>query len=1002
MLAAMAGVDPEQKPRSRPVALTSLIGAHLEKVLGSSIFKTADSLRELLRFTVQETIAGRGDELKEYLLAVTVLGKEESFDPKADSIVRAQMRRLREHLHRYYATEGRYDPVVIDIPKGTYMPTFRRARRDGAVAVPAGMDERLIVGRQKELTDLRSAFESAAAGHGQLFCLSGEPGIGKTTVVEAFLRELSKSGSDYYLARGRCSERLAGSEAYLPVLEALETLLRGDDESVAGLMSVVAPTWFAQIAPVMWNPPVDGSLARQTTVASQECLKRELAALLEELTVRRPLLIFLDDLHWADASTVDILAYSVARSASQRMLIVGTYRGTELLAANHPFLRVKLELQGHGVCREISMEFLTRADVERYLALRFPEHRFPPDLSARIHSRTEGNPLFMADLAGFLRDHGVFAKLDGRWVMVGQLPDVDHEIPESVRSMVQKKIAQLSAADHRLLVAASVQGYEFDSAVVSKVLGLDAADVEERLDVLERVHFFVRVVSENEFPDRTLTLRCRFVHVLYQNVLYASVLPTRKASLSCAVAEALIGHYGARHSTIASELAILFETARDFDRAAEYFLVAAQQAARVSANKEAVVLARRGLSALALLPETPERAQQELRLQTTLGPALMATAGVGAPEVEAVYLRAQRLCQQVGETPQLFTVIFGLYQYWIARGDYQTCRELTEQLLALAQKLDNPAFLLLAHNSLANTLWLTGDIARSVTHSEQSMAIYVPQEHHSLAAFYSGWDPGVACRAGGAKNLWILGYPDRAVQRGDEAIALAREIDHAYSEVLALVFNAVLHQHRRDPQRTREQAEAAIALATEQELATWLPWAAALRGWALVELGQADEGIAQLREAIARWRTVTAGCLVPYFLALLADAYATRGQTEEALTTLAEALAITEQTHEGYMEAELYRLKGELQPEHEQAEACVRQALEITQRQNAKSFELRAVMSLSRLYHRQGRGTEARQMLAEIYGWFTEGFDTADLKEAAALLEDLGVDYRGAAIPARK
>jgi predicted ATPase len=922
---------------------------------------------------------------------VTVLGKEDSFDPKADSIVRAQMRRLREHLRRYYATEGRHDPVVIDIPRGTYMPTFRRTTLGSAVAVPTSTEEGLIVGRQKEMTDLRSAFESAAAGNGRLVCLTGEPGIGKTTVVESFLRELSISGADCYLARGRCSERLAGSEAYLPVLEALETLLRDGDESLHRVMSVVAPTWYAQIAPLTDDSgggrrPADGR------VPSQERLKREFVACLNELASRQPVVLFLDDLHWADASTVDILAYAATRCASQRILIVAAYRPAELFPTDHPFLRAKLELKGHGICSEIAMPFLTRADVDRYLALRFPEHLFPPQLSTRIHGRTEGNPLFMADLARFLRDRGVLAERGGRWVMVGELPEVETELPESVRSMVEKKIGQLGDDDRRLLAAASVQGYEFDSAVVATVLGMNAAEVEERLDVLERVHGFVTLVGEKEFPDRSFTMGYRFVHVLYQNALCASLRPTRKASLSAAVAETLLGHHGTQRFAIASEVAMLFEAARDFERAAEYFLLAAQHAARVSANKEVVVLARRGLDALTMLPETPERAQQELRLQTTLGPALMATVGIGAPEVQAVYVRAQRVCQQVGETPQLFTVIFGLYQYWIARGDYQTCRELAEQLLALAQKLDDPAFLLLAHNSLGNTLWLTGDIAGSVTHNERSMAIYVPQQHHSLAALYSGWDPGVACRAGGAKNLWILGYPDRAIQRGDEAIALARELDHAYSEVLALVFNAVLHQHRRDAQRTRRQAEAAIALATEQELASWLPWAAALRGWALVELGQADEGIAQLREAIARWRTVTAGCLVPYFLALLADAYATMGRAEEALATLAEALAITEQTHEGYVEAELYRLNGELQSEPEHAEACFCRAREIARRQSAKSFELRAVMSLGRLYHKQGRHTEARQMLAEIYGWFTEGFDTADLKEAGALLESLRMD----------
>ena len=347
----MPGPDPRQRPVSRPVALKTIIGARLEKILSSNVFKTADRLRELLRFTVHETMAGRGGDLKEYLLAVTVLGKGESFDPKADPIVRIQMRRLREHLERYYASEGRYDPVLIEIPKGTYMPTFRTAARDGAAAVAGRGEERIIVGRQKELADLRAAFESAAAGHGRLLCLSGEPGIGKTTMVEAFLRELATSGVPFCFARGRCSERLAGSEAYLPILDALETLLRDGDEWVSHLMEVVAPAWYAQVAPLAWQRAADGTMIDRRT-ASQECLKRELAAFLEEMARREPTLIFLDDLQWADPSTIDILAYAAPRWASQRILIVGAYRQPELLAADHPFLRVKLELQGHDLCRE--------------------------------------------------------------------------------------------------------------------------------------------------------------------------------------------------------------------------------------------------------------------------------------------------------------------------------------------------------------------------------------------------------------------------------------------------------------------------------------------------------------------------------------------------------------------------------------------------------------------------------------------------------------------------
>jgi len=985
----MSGSDRHRSPAPRPVAFKTVIGTHLETILSSRVFKSADSLRELLRFTVHETLVGRGDDLKEYVLGATVLRKGDSFDPKADGIVRVQMRRLREHLERYYATEGRNDPLRIDIPKGTYRPTFRSAPPSGPITVPAVVEQRLVVGRQKELADLRAAFESTAAGHGNMFCLSGEPGIGKTTVAETFLRELAASERGCYVARGRCSERLAGSEAYLPVLEALEDLLRSGGEPVGALISVAAPDWYRQIPQRGADPSVD-RIPGESRVASRERLKRELLALFDELTRRQPVVLFLDDLHWADASTIDTLAYVAARCRAQRILIIATYRPAELLATSHPFVRVKLELQGHGICRETAMPLLTRADVDRYLALQFPEHLFPPELSARIHDKTEGNPLFMADLVRFLRDRRVFVEREGRWTMVGQLPEIEHELPESVRSMIQKKIGELSDLDRRLMSAAAVQGQEFDSAVVASVLGVDPTDVEERLEALDRTYGFVRLTGDRTLPDNTFTLRYTFVHVLYQNALYSSLRPTLKVAWSAAVAETLLRYFGPQRSAIASELAILFEAARDYARTTDYFLMAAQQAAYISAYKEAVVLARRGLDALKLLPDTPERAHHELRLQTILGPALASTVGYGADEVQATYVRARELCQQVDETPQLFPVIWGLFHYWLARGKCQTAYELGEQLLALAEKDQDPALLLLAHGSLGDTTWISGHFEVALLHFEQVRAIYNHKQHQSLAAVYGGFDSGVACRHGLAENLWLLGYPEQALEKRHEAIAFAREIAHPYSLALSQIFAAMVHQHCRDAHGARQQAEAAIALATELEFGPWLMWAMALRGWALVEQGQAEEGLAQLREGIAGWTATGAVLLQPYFLALLAEAHARMAHVDEGLSTLVEALTIVERTGERHLEAELYRLKGELQIDPAKAEACFQQAISIARRQKAKSFELRAVTSLSRLFEKQGKHIAACQMLAEIYGWFTEGFDTADLKEAAALLERLG------------
>ncbi len=848
---------------------------------------------------------------------------------------------------------------------------------------------RHTVGREKERAELGAGFASVSAGRGLMLCVSGEPGIGKTTLVEDFLSELAASGQPCAIARGRCSERLAGTEAYLPFLEALDSLLEGSGrESRTRLMSLLAPNWYVQVAPLDTGDPSVPRSPAETLAGSPERMKRELGAFFQEITRACPLVLFFDDLHWADVSTIDLMAYLATRFAALRLLLVVTYRPSDMLLAQHPFLHLKPDLQARGVCHEIALDFLSREEIGQYLALEFPEHRFPAELPALIHAKTEGSPLFMADLVRYLRDRKVIAREQGQWALTESAPEIERDLPESMRGMIERKIAQLRPEDLRLLAAASVQGYEFDSAVVAKALALEAAEVEERLEALERVYAFVRLVEEREFPDCALTLRYRFIHALYQNALYSSLRPTRKALLSAAVAEALLECYGRQSSAIVSELAMLFEAARDFERAVEYFLLAAEQAAHVSANKEAVVLARRGLTALKPLPETPERARHELRLQTTLGPALMSTVGFGIPDVEAIYIRARELCQQVGETPQLFTAIYGLYQYWLSRADYQTCRELAEQLLAVAQKIQDPALLLPAHSSLGNTLSFAGDFESSRTHAEQAIAIYIPQRHHPLAALYSGFDLGVGRRGGLAVNLWLLGYPDQALQRSHDAITLAHDLAHASSVVLALNWEAMVHQHRREPHRTRQQAEAAIAIATA-ELTPWLAWGMALRGWAMAEQGQTEEGIAQLRQGIAGWRAAGLGCLQPYFLTLLAEAYGRMGQREEALTILDEALAITEQTHEGYAEAELYRLKGELLREPAAAEACFHQSIEIAHRQKAKSYELRAVMSLSRLWQRQARSAEACPRLAEIYDWFTEGFDTADLQEAESLLGGL-------------
>jgi predicted ATPase/tRNA A-37 threonylcarbamoyl transferase component Bud32 len=896
-------------------------------------------------------------------------------------------------IQRMLAGDPRQRPTAPEVAATlTRLAMKTPAAPRSPTAVPG---RRPTVGRQCEAAALRAGFEAAAAGHGSVLCVTGEPGLGKTTLVESFLEELAADGQPWSLARGRCSERLAGAEAYLPFLEAVDSLLLGEGGvAAAQALKLLAPTWYVQLVPLAVEDPSLTRVLTEAKTASQERRKRELGVFLEDIGRRCPLVLFLDDVHWADPSSVDLLAYLGSRCSGWRVLVVVTYRPSDLLRSEHPFGPVKLELQGRGVCREVSLPFLTPEDLAQYLALAFAGHRFPDEFAPALHARTEGNPLFMVDLLRYLRDRGVVVPDQGGWVLARALPDLQRELPESVRGMIQKKVDQLRRADRRLVLVASVQGPEFDSAVVARVLGRQTADVEERLHVLERVHALVRLVREQAFPDGILTQRYSFVHVLYQNALYASLQPTRRAAWCHAAAEALLGHYGEKSAAVAAELALLFEAAGQLPRAVEYFLLAARNAAGVFAHQEAAGLAQRGLALLEHLPDTPDRAGQELTLLLTLGVSLIATQGFASPDVEQSYLRARELCLRAQDTAALFPVLYGLWNVYLVRCEFPRCQDLATQMFALARDRSDPVWLLLAHNVMQQPLLHVGEFAAARRLQEQGLALYDPQQHGTLTAVY-GEDPGVGCLAYGAVTLWCLGYPDQALRSMQEALRLADELANPFDRAQALYFGAFTSVCRREARRTRKLAGALTELCTEEGFTLLLHGGRILHGWSLAEQGRAGEGIGQMRQGLAGWYATGALSHRPYHLGLLAEALARDGQAQDGLTVLGEALALCTALGERFLEAELHRLRGELLLASEEAgpsawgaaDACFRQALDVARAQQAKSLELRAMMSLARLSRQQGRQAEARPLLAETAGWFTEGFDLPDLQEARALLE---------------
>jgi predicted ATPase len=514
-----------------------------------------------------------------------------------------------------------------------------------------------------------------------------------------------------------------------------------------------------------------------------------------------------------------------------------------------------------------------------------------------------------------------------------------------------------------------------------------------------------------------------FKHALIREAAYHSLLKSTRQRYHEQIARKVAERFPETVETQPELIAHHYTEAGLTHEALVHWQLAGVRAAQRSAHVEAVSHFRQGLALLETLPDTPERGLQELTVQVALGSSLTVLNSHAVPEVERAYARARELCQQVGETPQLFPVLFGLRAFDLVRGDLQAAQEFAEQCLTLAQRVQDPALLLLGHMGLGHALLNLGEFVLARTHLEAAMARYDSQQHSSLL-LGTPQDPGVSSLCYLAWCLWLLGYPDQALQKSNEAMALAREQLHPFSLANALFFTAIVRRCRREEQGIQELAEALIALSTQHEFAFALAAGTFFRGWALARQGRGEEGIAQMHRSITTTRATRARLGQPGLLGLLAEAYAAEGQVKEGLALLTEALDAIHRNGERLHEAELYRLRGELtlrsrqvedrpetnleqveskavvpgpqpptsSPQAEvEAEACFHRAIAIARRQSARSLELRAVMSLSRLWQTQGKQDAARQLLAAVYGWFTEGFDTPDLKDARTLLQDLDV-----------
>ena len=879
--------------------------------------------------------------------------------------------------------------------------------------------EGVVVGREPELARLHQHLTLALTGQPQFVFVAGEPGIGKTTLLDVFLDGLQSgvrrpesappqtSGLndpglqtpdlDMWIGRGQCIAHYGVGEAYLPLLEAFGRLGREPQGiEIKAVLAQYAPTWLAQL-PALVKEAEQDALQRLLAGVTRERMLREMAEALDVLTARQPLILVLEDLHWSDRSTVELLAYLLRRQGGGRLLLLGTYRPVDPLATQHPLRQVVQDFLGRGRCEEVRLGLLDEGQLQDYLAERLQENDISglpvAELGHWLHQRTEGNPLFMVTMVEHLAHEGILAGAAGRWQLRRELDELETNVPETLRQVIEQLFLSLTEDEQQVLEVAGVVGAEFSSAAVAAGSGTPLEAVEEVCGGLVSSGRLIREAGIEEWPDGTFGGRYQFLHALYQNVLYERTLEVRRVQFHRRIGERKAAAYGVRAGEIAVELAVHFERGRDIERTVQALRTAGDNAVRRHAHEEAIVHLRKGLTLLQELPDTAARQQQELALQRALGDSLVVSKGYASSEVEHVYARALELCREVGTTAEIFPVLFGLYGFALVRADLQRALALAERALDLAGSTQNRRLLLAAYATAGTPLYWRGDLWRALNHWQQAFALYTPQQGHLLGHIQ---DLGVMCLCFQAAARWLLGYPDQAHKMSEQAITLAQELDHPFSKAWALNWAALTCHYLHDSQTVRDRADALLTLSNEHGFPYFLAHGSTLKGWALAELGKTEEGIAHIRQGLTALQATGTELWRSYFLYALVTAFRKAKQEEQGLRILMQAQEVVHQTGVRVYEAELFRLKGEILLAQEvknaeaNAEACFRKALDIARQQEAKSWELRAATSLARLWQSQAKTEEARELLQEIYDWFTEGFDTQDLQDAAALLTELG------------
>ena len=800
-----------------------------------------------------------------------------------------------------------------------------------------------LVGRVAELEELARGFDHARSGRRQLIFVTGEPGIGKSSLADAFLEQLPTARA-VKIAHGQCLDHHGVGEPYLPLIEALTRLAGGQDGTVVKeILSAQAPSWLAQM-PSLWTRS-ERHMWEARGRATRERMMLELTLAVEAIASHVALLFKLEDIHWSDASTLDWLAHMARRPDPARLMVLATFRPADAAAAKTGLGGLVTELALHGRCHEISLSPLSLEAIETYLRARLGDGDglSPHEIAPLLLERTGGNPLFMTSIVNQLAQRESSGRTLGAIV----------SIPPDVRRFIDRQIDELSESDRSLLTAASVIRREFATAAVAAALEAKAEQVEAACASLARQGVFIVKSGSTTWPDGTPTEVYAFRHDLYRELLYDRLPPTRRALNHARVGHRLEVAWASRLDAIAAELAEHFERGNELARAIPHHQRAATKALRRSANEEAIGHLRRALDAIGHIADEVERTRVEVELRVGIGAAFMALRGFAAPEVLEAYARAEVLCDQLGESADIFPAIWGQWLFRYGRGEFDDARRLCARLLTLAEKSGNTSLKLQAHHAMWPTSFSCGELADARAHAEAGLAVYDATIHQAIASSYGNHDASTCARNFAAMSLALAGEEERARGMIDTVVAVARNLNDPFSLALTLYFTSAAAQMLGDVPLAARNSEACMQLSTEHGLALPKAWSTGVAGWCAAENGERDRGFALLTEATAALRAMQSLAFVPYLLGLLADARIKAGYQSEAMKAVKEGIAMAEASGERFYSAELYRLHGELlaQPsigQPDKAEAAFRTAIKIAKQQGALSLERKACESLRR------------------------------------------------------